>query len=176
MRKVSLYKKSYSIFGQVKDQIYRLSVYDFFIYFLDHVWRRLANILLNETKENYMEKVDKFYAHLLSLKNKNQNDSSSKLLNNIPSFEITQTHSIYNNNSFNGKNKEENEDDNEQCPSQIRKFLLRFLRGGNHNIESATKLLLDYLQMMKDHPNYYDGLTNSGNGGFNFHSQIFIAI
>ena len=110
-----------------------------------------------------MEKLDKFYAHLLTLKNKNQNDSSAKLLNNIPSFEITQKHSIYNNNSLNGKNKEENEDENERCPSQISKFLLRFLRGGNHNIESATKLLLDYLQMMKDHPNYYDGLTNSGN-------------
>ena len=123
-----------------------------------------------------MEKLDKFYAHLLSLKNKNQSDSSAKLLNNIPCLEITQARSIYNNNSLNRKNKEENEDKSERCPSQISKFLLRFLRGGNHNIESATKLLLDYLQMMKDHPNYYDGLTNSGNGGFNFHSQIFIAI
>ena len=52
--------------------------------------------------------------------------------------------------------------ENERCPPQISRFLLRFLRGGNHNIESATKLLLDYLQMMKDHPNYYDGLIDSG--------------
>ena len=110
-----------------------------------------------------MEKLDKFYAHLLSLKNKNQSDSSSKLLNNIPSLEITHARSIYDNNSLSEKIMEKNKNENERCPSKISKFLLKFLRGGNYNIESSTKLLLDYLQMMKDHPNYYDGLTNSGN-------------
>ena len=121
-----------------------------------------------------MEKLDKFYAHLLTLKNKNQSDRSSKLLNNIPSLEITQAHSIYNNNSSSEKVIEENLQNDDGCPSQISKFLLRFLRGGNHNIESATKLLLDYLQMMKDHPNYYDGLTNSGNDILNCRSQMCI--
>ena len=48
------------------------------------------------------------------------------------------------------------------CPTQTSKFLLKFLRGGNHNKESATTLLLAYLQMMKDHPKYYDGFINPG--------------
>ena len=164
MRKVSLCK-SYILYlaDNLKTKFIDYLFIISFIYFLDQVWIRLANILLNETQENYMEKLDKFYAHLLSLKNKNQSDSSSKLLNNIPSLEITHARSIYDNNSLNKRIMEKNKNENERCPSKISKFLLKFLRGGNYNIESSTKLLLDYLQMMKDHPNYYDGFTNSGN-------------
>ena len=98
----------------------------------------------------------------IQYQNNNTNERSARLLNNIPSLELVHPSSIYRNDRYFEEDFEKPADDNDKCPPQIRKFLLKFLRGGNHNVESATTLLLAYLQMMKDHPKYYDGFINPG--------------
>lgn len=130
--------------------------------FIDHVWKRLAEVNFDETPENYLDKLDNFYKHLLEFQNKNEGERSAKLLHNIPTLDVTNSYSIYENDHSNEDTSKTNAKDIVRCPQQINKFLLKFLRGGNHNIESATTLLLAYLQMMKDRPKYYDGFTNPG--------------
>lgn len=34
-------------------------------------------------------------------------------------------------------------------------FILKFLRAGNYNFEAATKILINYIILMRDHPQYY---------------------
>ena len=34
-------------------------------------------------------------------------------------------------------------------------FILKFLRAGNYNFEIATKILVNYILLMRDHPKYY---------------------
>ena len=122
----------------------------------------MAQNYFEETQENYIEKLDHFHKHLVQYQNNNTNERNSRLLYNIPSLELVHPSSIYKNVRYFEEGFEQPVDDNDKCPPQIRKFLLKFLRGGNHNVESATTLLLAYLQMMNDHPKYYDGLINPG--------------
>ena len=99
---------------------------------------------------------------MIQFQNNNRSERNGRLLNNIPTLEMAYPSSIYADDTVHraiSKLSSENED---CCPSQTSKFLLKFLRGGNHNKESATTLLLAYLQMMKDHPKYYDGFLNPG--------------
>ena len=137
-------------------------IWTFWNNFTDHVWKRLAQIHFEETQENYLDKLENFYEHLLAFQNKDECKRSAKLLYNIPTLDITKLHAIYDNDLGNEDTSKPNGKDVDRCSQHISRFLLKFLRGGNYNIESATTLLLAYLEMMKDRPKYYDGFTNSG--------------
>ena len=94
--------------------------------------------------------------------NNNRSERNGRLLNNIPTLEMTYPSSIYADDTVHTASSKLSSGNKDCCPSQLSKFLLKFLRGGNHDNESATTLLLAYLQMMKDHPKYYDGFINPG--------------
>ena len=133
------------------------------IYFIDIAWQRLAERHFGETENNYLQKLENFYEHLIQFQNNNGNERNGKLLNNIPRLEMTYPSSIYKDDTSHKANSKLSSDHEDSRPSQTSKFLLKFLRGGNHDNESATTLLLAYLQMMKDHPKYYYGFINPGN-------------
>ena len=127
------------------------------------MWEALANKCFSETRNNYHERTYQFYQHLVTLQKNNLSSSESRLLENIPLVEISHSKSIYakeikDNDTANPDTKE----DGDRISPILKKFLLKFLRGGNHDPKRATKLLLAYLLMMKDHPKYYVGLTNQG--------------
>ena len=132
------------------------------IYYIDPVWQRLAEKYFGETEDNYIQKLEQFHEHLNQFKNNNRSERNGRLLNNIPTLEMTYPSSIYADDTVNKASSKLSSGNKDCCPSQLSKFLLKFLRGGNHNNESATTLLLAYLQMMKDHPKYYDGFINPG--------------
>ena len=127
------------------------------------MWGALADKYFSETRKNYHDRMYQFYQHLVTLQKNNLSSSESRLLENIPLVEISHTKSIYakeikDNDTANSDTKE----DGDRISPILKKFLLKFIRGGNHDLKRATKLLLAYLLMMKDHPKYYVGLTNQG--------------
>ena len=127
------------------------------------MWEALANKCFGETRNNNHERTYQFYQHLVTLQKNNLSSNESRLLENIPLVEISHSKSIYakeikDNDTTNLDTKE----NGDRISPILKKFLLKFLRGGNHDPKRATKLLLAYLRMMKDHPKYYVGLTNQG--------------
>ena len=116
------------------------------------MWEALANKCFSENRNNYHERTYQFYQHLVTLQNEN-----------IPLVEISHSKSIYAKEikDIDTTNSDTKEDGDRISPI-LKKFLLKFLRGGNHDPKRATKLLLAYLLMMKEHPKYYVGLTNQG--------------
>ena len=130
--------------------------------YIDPVWQRLAENYFGETQDNYIQKLEQFYEHLNQLQNNNRSERNGRLLNNIPTLEMTYPSSIYADNIVFKASLKLSSSNKDCCSFQTINFLLKFLRGGNHNNESATTLLLAYLQMMKDHPKYYDGFMNPG--------------
>ena len=126
----------------------------------DEKWKELANHNFGETQDICLENLKQFYIHLKSLQNKNEDQKYAKLLQNIPSSNLIHSKSVYGN--IFKENSLCNNEDGFECSISISRYLLKFLRGGNHDVEGATKLLIVYLQMMKDHPNYYDGFTRQG--------------
>lgn len=130
--------------------------------YIDPVWQRLAENYFGETQDNYIQKLEQFYEHLNQLQDNNRSERNGRLLNNIPTLEMTYPSSIYADNIVFKASLKLSSSNKDCCSFQTINFLLKFLRGGNHNNESATTLLLAYLQMMKDHPKYYDGFMNPG--------------
>ena len=127
------------------------------------MWEALANKYFSETRNNYHERAYQFYEHLATLQNNDLSSRESRLLENIPLVEISHSKPIYakaikDNDTMNPDTKE----GEDRISPILEKFLLKFLRGGNHDAKRATKLLLAYLLMMKDHPKYYVGLINQG--------------
>ena len=127
---------------------------------LDEKWKELAKQNFGETQDNCLENLKEFYMHLKSLQNNNEDQRYAKILQHVPSCNHIHSNSVYDN--LFTENLLCNNEDSIECPISISRYLLKFLRGGNHDIEGATKLLLVYLQMMKDHPNYYTGFTHQG--------------
>ena len=127
------------------------------------MWEALANKCFSETRKNYHERTYQFYQHLVALQKNNLSSSESRLLETIPLVEISHSKSIYAKEikDIDTTNIDTKENGDRISPI-LKKFLLKFLRGGNHDPTRATKLLLAYLLMMKDHPKYYVGLTNQG--------------
>ena len=121
----------------------------------------MAEHHFGETRNNYLENLKKFHAHLRSFQNKNNEQKHTKLLQNIPSSDLMHLSVTYGNLLENNSSIYNDEDD-VSSSIETSRFLLKFLRGGNHDIECATKLLIAYLQMMKDHPRYYGGFTTQG--------------
>ena len=127
------------------------------------MWEALANKCFSENRNNYHERTYQFYQHLVALQKNNLSSSESRLLENIPLVEISHSKSIYAKEiKDNDTANSDTQDDGDRISPILKKFLLKFLRGGNHDFKRATKLLLAYLLMMKDHPKYYVGLTNQG--------------
>ena len=138
----------------------------------DDQWKDLAKYHFNETEESCMKNLKQFYVNLKSLQDKNEDQCYTRLLQNLPLSNLEHSKSIYGD-LLNENSLYNHEDGTESCTS-ISRYLLKFLRGGNHDIEGATNLLIVYLQMMKNHPNYYDGLTHQGQ--FTSMKQITILI
>ena len=127
---------------------------------LDEKWKELAKRHFGETQDNCVGNLKQFYVHLKSLQNNNEDQRYAKLLQHVPSSNLEHSNSVYDN--LFREDPLCNNEASIECPMSISRYLLKFLRGANHDIEGATKLLLVYLQMMKDHPNYYAGFTHQG--------------
>jgi hypothetical protein len=127
---------------------------------LDEKWKDLAKHHFDETQDNCVENLKQFYVHLKSLQNNNEDQRYAKLLQLVPSSNLEPSNSVYD--KLFRENPLCNYKDSIECPMSISRYLLKFLRGSNNDIKGATKLLLVYLQMMKDHPNYYAGFTHQG--------------
>lgn len=125
---------------------------------INEKWKDLAKHHFDETQDNCVENLKQFYVHLKSLQNNNEDQRYAKLLQLVPSSNLEHSNSVYDN--LFRENQLCNNEDSIECPMSISRYLLKFLRGANHDMEGATKLLLVYLQMMKDHPNYYAGFTH----------------
>ena len=95
------------------------------------------------------------------MENNNKDGNRAKLLQNIPSSGVNYSYQIYDNSSTDNGTPGTNED-GFGGSSSIGKFLLKFLRAGNHDVDFATNLLVNYLEMMKDHPKYYECLIKQG--------------
>ena len=134
----------------------------------DDKWKELATQNFGETEDNYQDKIQEFYLHLSAMQNKKDNHNNSKLLQKIPSCNIAHSKSIYEKPIYDDIGSKDIKDEELECAIGVRRFLLKFLRGGNHDVERSTKLLIDYVQSLKDHPKYYKGLTNQGNPNVQF--------
>ena len=139
-----------------------------FSIFLAQRWVQVARQHFGETPTSYRSKIDEFYTHLKTFGSKNKDGKQrSALLQNIPNTN-TDSISLYkdiSDKTIYGGHDESNKTvvKSAECSESVRKFLLKFLRAGNHDVECATKILVNYLETMKDHPKYYESLTKQGN-------------
>ena len=101
----------------------------------------------NEQQEN--SKINEFHKYL---KDVSESDPKryANLLTNLPRF-------VQNAEQFDNRSAE-NEEMSNTFPmvSETKDaFLLKFLRAGNNRFETATKILINYILLMRDHPKYY---------------------
>ena len=97
----------------------------------------------DDASESVQIRVDEFYRHLTTLMEENPSKYSN-LLNNVPSS----TSPVVTNASVAVQSDKERK-------IQERAFLLKFLRAGNYDYAGATKFLINYILLMRDHPKYY---------------------
>ena len=97
--------------------------------------------LHDEIDDTNQSRIDEFYDHLSVLIEDNP-IKYSNLLTTLPSFvrdhEEDPIHDSTDKNDRNGD-----------------AFLLKFLRAGNNDCDDATKILINYVLLMRDHPKYY---------------------
>ena len=111
--------------------------------------RELAKCRFDETEENRQDKINEFRKHLHGMINSGSPDCSC-LLTKLPSSQCT-TYS----------QDEKPPMDNEDAEDRGDEFLLKFLRAGNHDVENAAQILINYIRLMRDHPQYYKSCLNA---------------
>ena len=97
----------------------------------------------DDAPENVQIRVDEFYCELITLMEESPSKYSN-ILNNVPSL----TPAGATNTSVAVQSDKERK-------IQERAFLLKFLRAGNYDCSVATKILINYILLMRDHPKYY---------------------
>ena len=149
--------------------IFTLSIYFPYLFsiFLAQRWAQVARQHFGETPTNYQSKIDEFYTHLKTIGTTNKDGKqNSALLQNIPdtntdsisSYKYISDKTIYGGHDEGNKTVVKSAEYSES----VRQFLLKFLRAGNHDVDCATKILVNYLQTMKNHPKHYQSLTRQG--------------
>ena len=124
----------------ISDYNYRYCSNSFLSMFLEDTWKQAAKTKFGETDENRQDKIDQFYQHLNSLRESKK--VGQNILNNIPTICC-----VFPSNTVSPK-KEYND------------FLLKFLRAGNHEIDYATQILLNYINQFNIGPKYTKSVLN----------------
>ena len=116
---------------------------------MDAHLKELAKCKFNETDENRQEKVNEFRKHLHDMIDSDSTDCTC-LLTKLPISQCT-TDSQEQKLTV---DKEDGEHRNDE-------FLLKFLRAGNHDVENAAQILINYIRLMRDHSQYYQKCRNA---------------
>jgi hypothetical protein len=95
----------------------------------------------DDASESVQIRLEEFHRHLTTLMKENPSKYSN-LLNNVPSF----TSAAVTNSSVTVQSEKKTPE---------RAFLLKFLRAGNYDCSVASKILINYILLMRDHPKYY---------------------
>ena len=117
----------------------------------DHNHDNVDNCFRNENADEQQEncKINEFHKYLKDVIKSDPNRYAN-LLTNLPRF-------VPNANQFDARYPENEEMSNVFPMASESKdaFLLKFLRAGNNRFETATKILINYILLMRDHPKYY---------------------
>ena len=110
----------------------------FCLCFIDDTWKQIAKTRFDETDENRQYKIDQFYQHLNRLRESKK--VGQNILENIPTLSVFPSNAV--------QKKDYNH------------FLLKFLRAGNHDIDYATQILLNYIRQFNIGPKYTKNVLN----------------